>query len=87
MWANLLKQPALNPHNRVTDGAKSGLTGKGPLAGCVMSHFSASQFSAIGWAVAILKTSCEDVLLTQVEIRQHNNQTLQTPNMTMRSKK
>lgn len=81
------KQAALNSHNRVTDVAKSGLTGKGPLAGCVMSHFSASQFPAIGWAVAILKTSCEDVLLTQVETRQRNDQTLQTPDMNVCSKK
>lgn len=87
MWAHLLRQAALNPHNRVTDDAKSGLTGKGPSAGCVMRHFSASQFPAIGWAVAILKTSCEDVLLTQVEMRRRNDQTLQRPNVTMCSQK
>lgn len=71
----------------MTDDAKSGLTGKGPFAGCVMSHFSASQLPTIGWAVAILKTSCVDVLLTQVEIRPHDKQTLETPNMTVCSKK
>lgn len=76
VWSNLLDQSALNPRNRVTYDAKSGLTGKGPLAECVMSHFSASQFLAMGWAETILKTSCEDVLLTQVEIRRCNDQTL-----------
>lgn len=76
-----------NPNKRVTDDDKSSLTGKDPLAKCVMSHFSASQFLAIRRAVAILKTSCEDVLLTQVEIRQRNDQTLQTPHKTVCKKK
>lgn len=76
-----------NLYNGVTDDDKSSLTGKGPSAECVMSHFTASQFPTIQWAVAILKTSCEDVLLTQVEIWQHNDQTLQTPLTTMCNKK
>lgn len=76
-----------NLYNGVTDDDKSSLTGKGPSAECVMSHFAASQFPTIRWAVAILKTSCEDVLLTQVEIWQHNDQTLKTPLRTTCNKK